>query len=242
MADAWDPAQYERFQQEREQPGIDLIAGVSVRPGMKAIDLGCGTGALTARLHALLPGAQTLGLDNSPAMLAKAPSAPGLQFREGDIATFDEPAAYDLVFSNAALQWLPEDHPGLFARLRRALRPGGQLAIQVPANQDHPSQTIARDLSGEASPIAVLPPERYAELLHELGFTRQAVQLRVYGHLLPRPSEVVEWCKGTLLTHYQHRPDYPDFLRRYSERLLAVLPAREPYFFTFKRILLWAQL
>src|SRR5216117_2935146 len=116
--DAWDPAQYERFRDERARPFLDLLALVRPRPGMRVVDLGCGTGELTARLHDEV-------------------AAGGLRFEASDIAAFAAHAAWDLVFSNAALHWV-DDHPALFARLTAALRPGGQLAVQMPANFDHP--------------------------------------------------------------------------------------------------------
>ncbi len=254
--DAWDPAQYERFRDERARPFLDLLALVRPRPGMRVVDLGCGTGELSARLHHELAAGETLGIDRSEAMLARArPLAEGgLRFEAGDIAAFAARAAYDLVFSNAALHWV-DDHPALFARLTAALRPGGQLAVQMPANFDHPSHVVAAQVAGEepfrdalgahARPgRAVLPPEEYALLLERLGYAEQHVRLQVYGHRLAARDEVVEWVKGTLLTDYQRRLPaelYARFVARYRERLLPALEDTRPYFFTFKRVLLWAQ-
>jgi SAM-dependent methyltransferase len=73
----------------------------------------------------------------------------GLRFELGDIAGFDAPSEFDVVFSNAALHWVP-DHPSLLRRLRDALRPGGQLAVQVPANGDHPSHALPFEIAHEA--------------------------------------------------------------------------------------------
>ena len=254
--DAWDPAQYGRFRDERARPFLDLLALVRPRPGMRVVDLGCGTGELTARLHHELGAGETLGIDRSEAMLERArPRAEdGLRFEAGDIAAFAARAAYDLVFSNAALHWV-DDHPAVFARLTAALRPGGQLAVQMPANFDHPSHVVAAEVAGEApfrdalgaharSGRAVLPPEEYALLLERLGYDEQHVRLQVYGHRLAARDEVVEWVKGTLLTDYQRRLPaelYARFVTRYRERLLPALEDARPYFFPFKRVLLWAQ-
>src|SRR5205823_5573075 len=119
---------------------------VRPRPGMRVVDLGCGTGELTARLHHELAAGETLGIDRSEAMLAQArPRAEGgLRFEAGDIGAFAACAAWDVVFSNAALHWV-DDHAALFARLTAALRAGGQLAVQMPANFDHPSHVIAAE-------------------------------------------------------------------------------------------------
>jgi trans-aconitate 2-methyltransferase len=253
---AWDPAQYNRFRAERRQPFLDLLALVEPRPGLRVVDLGCGTGELTRVLHDRLPGAETLGLDSAESMLAEsvAFATAGLRFARGDIGTFAADAAYDLIVSNAALHWLP-DHAELFARLRRALAGGGQLAVQMPVNHDHPSHTVAAQLAGEPpfrDPLAgftvttpVQAPVWYAAHLHRLGFRRQHVRVQVYGHLLAARDEVVEWVRGSLLTAYQRRLPadlWPAFLERYRARLLAALPDERPFFYPFKRLLLWGAL
>ena len=89
----------------------------------------------------------------------------------------------------------------------------------------------------EVRPAYVLPPERYASLLHEIGFRRQHVRLQVYGHLLPSSEDVIEWVKGTLLTFYVHDPRFID---RYRERLLQRIGVQRPYFYTYKRLLIVA--
>src|SRR5947209_17604885 len=89
MPEGWNPDQYLRFQAEREQPFWDLLALVRKKPGMRVCDLGCGTGALTAKLHRELSARETIGVDSSAAMLSKAPQTPGLRFIEARIEDFD---------------------------------------------------------------------------------------------------------------------------------------------------------
>jgi trans-aconitate 2-methyltransferase len=257
MTDQWDPGQYEKFAAERAQPFFDLLALVEPTPGGEVIDLGCGTGALTARLHAHALAGTTVGIDSSEAMLAEARprAADGLRFEAGDISLFDCECQFDVIFSNAALHWVP-DHPSLLGRLARGLRPRGQLAVQVPANADHPSHVVASQVAREQPFIdnmrepppagihEVLPPERYAELLNDLGFATQHVRLQVYGHHLASTESVVEWTKGTALLRFERllTPElYESFVDRYRQRLVEVLGDRAPYFFTFKRILFWAR-
>lgn len=259
MSDAWDPAQYERFAAERSQPFHDLAGLVHGTGHARVADLGCGTGALTADLHRRLQAAETVGVDSSAAMLASAAphAGGGLRFEEGDIGTWSSAGDHDVVFSNAALQWVP-DHPAVLRRWTVALRPGGQLAVQVPANVDHPSHTVSAQLAAEppfvddfdgappADPVrGVLPPEQYAELLHQLGFEAQHVRLQVYGHVLPSTAAVVEWVKGTSLTRFQKvlpEERFDAFVAAYRRRLLAALGDHTPYFYAFKRILLWGRL
>jgi trans-aconitate 2-methyltransferase len=244
----WDPRQYERFKAERAQPFHDLVALIEKRPSMRVADLGCGTGELTRALHEQLGAAETLGIDSSETMLLKSGAFEGdaLYFERGDIEAFVADKPFDLLFSNAALHWVGE-HESLFARLAGFLAPHGQLAVQMPANEDHPSHAIAREVAvelGHAPRISsVLPAERYAVLLHTLGFARQHVRLQVYGHLLGESRDVVEWVRGTLLTDYQQRmseSDFARFLEVYTEKVTAALGDERPFFYTYKRVLMWA--
>ena len=251
--DTWDPAQYERFERERSAPFFDLLDLVKPCPGGRVVDLGCGTGELTRALHERTRAGSTVGLDSSPAMLKRSAdhTGDGLTFELGDIAEWAPSRPVDLIFSNAALHWI-DHHDVLFTRLTGALSRGGQLAVQVPANHDHPSHLVAERvateepfraaLGGYLRRTPVLAPERYARLLHRLGYGTQHVRLQVYLHLLPEPGAIVDWVKGTLLTDYRRRlPDrvYEDFVARYRELLVSELPDERPFPFSFKRVLLW---
>ena len=165
-------------------------------------------------------------------------------------------ATYDLVFATPRLQWVP-DHPGVVTRWWAALRPGGQLAVQIPANADHPSHRVAAEVAasepfrsamGGAPPpdqvaANVLAPEQYAILLDHLGAARQHVRLQVYGHVLARSADVVEWVKGTSLTRFTNvlPADAPRGVRRRVPPAPAARASatRAPYFYPFKRILFW---
>jgi trans-aconitate 2-methyltransferase len=256
--EGWNPDQYERFHAERRQPFDDLVGLCAPVPGGKIVDLGCGTGNLTADLHVRLQAAETVGVDSSESMLERAKEnhgdVPGLSFVAGSIERWLG-HDLDLVFANASLQWV-DDHLNLLARMRTALTHGGQLAFQVPANFRHPSHALALQVANEAPFIDaldedppvdrgryVLTPEIYADLLYELGATKQVVRMQVYGHELDSTADVVEWVMGTLLTPYRTRlsPElFTAFVDRYRERLLEELGDREPYFYGFRRILCWA--
>ena len=252
--DAWDPAQYERFAAERAQPFWDLVALVERRPIGGAVDLGCGTGELTAAAAERLGIADITGVDSSRQMLDKAPA--GLVVAEGDIATRTSAGDHDLVLANASLHWVP-DHPGVLARWWAALTSGGQLAVQVPSSADHASHLVAVEVANSepylsamggqppSDPVAdnVLRPEDYAVVLDDLGAERQHVRLQVYGHRLDNSSDVVEWLKGTSLTRIAKAlpgDAYERFLDEYRSRLLAEIGGRVPYFYPYKRILFWA--
>jgi trans-aconitate 2-methyltransferase len=250
VSDAWDPSQYERFREERQQPFYDLLKLVLPKRAMRVLDLGCGTGELTREMHRHLKAAKTHGIDSSSSMLerTKEIAEPGLTFAQGQLE--EAGGEWDLIFSNAALHWV-EHHEAVLAKLTAALAPGGQLAIQMPANQDHPSHVVANELAMEFPALkgvgarqTVLPVEQYGRILAKLGFRQQNVRVQVYVHKLPSKEGVVEWVKGALLTDFKKRLDdatYAKFLEAYRTRLLARLDDEKPYLYTFKRILFWGE-
>ena len=257
---AWDPDRYGRFAAERAQPFHDLVGLVARdRPIGRLVDLGCGTGELTAALVAELGAREATGVDTSPRMLARcaAHAGPRLRFLRADLATWTSDGDHDVVLANASLHWVP-DHPTVLARWTDALVPGGQLAVQVPANADHPShrasvavaerEPFRSALGGTvpADPVAanVLRPEDYALLLHDLGYGDQHVRLQVYTHELASTDDVVEWVRGSSLTRFtailppdEHEP----FVEAYRRELHERIGRRAPYLYTFKRILLWGR-
>ncbi len=252
-AEEWDPDQYNRFAAQREEPFWDLARLVVPVDHPCLVDLGCGDGRLTARLHRRLGAAETVGVDRSRAMLdaAAAHAGDGIRFELGDIGTWERPARYDIVVANASLQWVP-DHRAVLGRWAASLRPGGQVAVQVPANGDHPAHRLAARLGAEllerppADPVAsnVLAPEEYCVLLDELGFATQHVRLQVYAHHLTSTAEVVEWVKGTSLNRFKEvlgPAGWERFVALYGDRLRAELGDRSPYLYPFKRILMWGR-
>lgn len=248
----WNPDQYHRFKEARSAPARDLQAMLPDGPYREIVDLGCGTGEQAAALAARFPAARVLGLDSSPEMLARARehSAPNLRFEGGTILELD--GTYDLMYSNAALQWLP-DHPTLLARLWPRLRPGGVLAVQVPANHDHASHRLlsatADDFRAElggftrfgpahgASPV--LTPAAYAETLDALGATDITALSRVYPVVLAGAAGLLDWTRGTALVPYLSRLDAETgrrFEAAYLERLTDAFPG-ERMFYAFTRVL-----
>ena len=257
----WDPEQYRRFAAERAQPFHDLLALVEPGSIRRAADLGCGPGELTALAAQELDIEEMVGIDNSPAMLAKTVehASDVVRFECGDIAEWTSAGDFDLVIAAASLHWIA-DHRAVMALWTAALRPGGQIAIQVPANADMPSHAVARQVAErepylsmfgpDGPPIDpvqayVLQPEEYAQILYDLGYPRQHVRLQVYPHVLPSTRHVVEWVRGTMLTRFEKRLDrdaFDAFVADYERELLLVLGEHEPHFFPFRRILMWGRL
>jgi trans-aconitate 2-methyltransferase len=242
----WDPRQYRQFADERFAPFDDLAAMVRPRPGMVVVDLGCGTGELTQRLSWKLADATIVGIDSSDAMLERAQTrrAQNLRFERGRIE--DLTGEFDLIFSNAALQWCA-GHRSLLARLFGLLRPDGQLVAQFPARRrPAPYDVIAEiaaeepartELGGWTQTWEVLDLEDYAETFFSLGATDIAALERVYPHVLADADAVVEWQLGTVLVPYRERLTSAQF-ERFVETLRARMRSRwpeHPVFFPFRR-------
>jgi len=252
----WDPSVYERFVAERERPFLDCLGLVRRRPHLDVVDLGCGTGKLTAQLYDALGDARVLGLDSSDEMLAEAASLPsreGLHFALGTIEGFaDAGERYDLIFSHAALHWV-EDHRRLLPRLLARLKPGGQLVAQMPSNHRHPSQVELRKLAAEEPfvsalggwrrEVPVLEIDDYASLLFEAGAAPTVLE-KVYPHVLATAADVVGWQRGTALVPYRERLPtslYTELEDRLLQRMKECYPG-SPVFFGFRRILMAADL
>ncbi len=172
----WDPARYAAFRGLRLRPALDLLAQVGEAPAGDVIDLGCGDGAVAGALRARFPAARLVGVDGSAAMLAKAVGYGALV--AGDIAAWQPETPPALIFSNAALQWLPA-HEALLPRLAGFLVPGGVLAVQMPRQWAAPSHRLIGEVAAALFPgrfAAVRPdpvaaPEDYHALLAGIGET-----------------------------------------------------------------------
>ncbi|MEU1129483.1 trans-aconitate 2-methyltransferase [Streptomyces sp. NPDC005900] len=218
-AATWDPRQYLRHGDHRARPFLDLLERVPELPAAggrppRVADLGCGPGTLTRLLARRWPDAHLTGLDNSPQMLAEAERFAGptdgggrLDFAAADAAQWaPAPGTYDLILSNATLQWVP-GHPDSFPAWIAALTPGGTFAFQVPGNFDAPSHVLMRELAESGSwrerlggrlrhADAVLTPAAYLERLTGLGCEVDAWET-TYLHVLKGPDPVLDWVKGT---------------------------------------------
>jgi trans-aconitate 2-methyltransferase len=112
----WNPEQYLKFKNERTQPSIDLVSKIKIDHPKSIIDIGCGPGNSTQVLYQRWPEAEIIGLDSSEQMIKKArEDFPQQKWFLADASGFGSDRTYDLVFSNAALQWV-HDHETLLPR------------------------------------------------------------------------------------------------------------------------------
>lgn len=260
-APTWDPQQYLKHAGHRARPFLDLLARIPELPTRPAriADLGCGPGNVTALLADRWPEARITGFDLSTDMLHRAteehagPTAGGgrLEFRPADIGTWLPEEPYDLIVSNAALQWVPS-HPGSFGAWVNGLRPGGTFAFQIPANFTAPSHALLAELCDAprwrgrlaghgARYIHLLEPAEYLARLTELGCTVE-VWNTTYHQLLHGPDPVLDWVKGTALRPVltalgDDREAVDAFLTEYRDQLReAYPPGPRGTVFPFRRI------
>lgn len=193
--DGWSPESYARFASHREAPFEALLELLSPCPGGAVLDLGCGTGALTARAHARLGAARTLGLDSSAAMLAAGDGVPGVTLERRELpAGLPRGERFERVLSNSAFNWLA-DHRALVPQVVGLVAPGGELAIQMPSNPGTPfsdaaleaAARFASELDGWVYRSPVEAPEVYAELLAR---DARVARSRVGGLVLPPAARV----------------------------------------------------
>ncbi|MGH3241495.1 MAG: trans-aconitate 2-methyltransferase [Spirillospora sp.] len=251
MKTVWDPAQYEAFVGERARPFRELVGRLTGPAPARVVDLGCGTGELTATLADRWPDAVIDGVDGSADMIAEARGReiPGrLGFRVGDVAAWRPDHPVDLIVSNAVLHWIPE-HPELLPQWADALTPGGRLAFQVPGNFGEPSHVLLRELGRSdrwraklgalQHDAPILDPPGYLDLLTRHGCAVDAWET-TYAQVLHGEDPVLEWVKGSTLRPVLSaldRAETDEFLADYRDRLRQAYPSA-PYgtVFPFRRI------
>jgi trans-aconitate 2-methyltransferase len=234
----WRADAYRRFEAERTRPAADLLARVPPDARRSIVDLGCGPGNSTALLAERHPKAAIVGLDSSPNMLAAARARlPRADFRQGDIAEWSDPSA-ELVFANAALQWVP-DHIGVMRRLAAELPARGCLAVQMPDNEDEPSHALMREIAATARfrdklADAAAARERiggFAEYDDALSASCEEVDVwrTTYVHRLAGPDAIVAWLESTGLRPFLNPLDADeraDFLALYRAAIARAYPSR----------------
>lgn len=241
----WDPGHYEEFLAERHQPGRDLMARIDLTYPTDIVDLGCGTGRLTSELAARWPAAAVIGIDRSPEMMAAA--APQVDYRVGDIETWEPPEPVDLIFANASLQWI-DDHPLLFPRLASMLSPGGILAVQMPLSWDQPSHRILRSVAAEFGVEITSPPTLDPNEYHEVlaGHATTEVWVTTYHHVLTGNNPVFRWVSATGMQRFLKRIDserHDAYQAECARRMEAAYPPnkRGETVFPFTRLFVLAQ-
>jgi trans-aconitate 2-methyltransferase len=225
----WDSQLYLRYERERTQPSIDLVAKIDLESPEAIIDLGCGPGNSTRVLQERWPRSQITGLDSSTAMIEKARQSSGaIEWKVGDIQTWSEPDRFDLIFANASLHWLA-DHRTLTKRLLDAVKPWGILAFQMPALYNQPAAQAVHDLSESPKWKSYRLSERYILRTHTPGeyydwLAPLSKQLHiwetVYFHEMANHDAIVEFYSSTGLKPYLEGLPSVELRNRFTESVL----------------------
>ena len=199
----WNAGQYLKFEDERTRPARDLLAQVPLTEVRRAIDLGCGPGNSTELLVRRYPKAFVRGVDSSKDMLRQARKRlPNCDFVEGDLANWTPDEPVDLLFANAAYQWVP-DHLNAICRVVETLATGGVLALQMPDNTREPSHVAMEHVAkrfgaGQGARVDLPTVGAYYDALRPLC-RRVEIWHTIYNHSMAGPGAIAEWFRGTAL-------------------------------------------
>lgn len=251
----WNPELYDQYKDVRYKPFYDLAALIRPENDIKAIDLGCGTGEQTSILTEKLTGSTFLGIDSSAEMLEKSKKYENgnLHFKLQSIENAAESGQkWNLVFSNAALQWV-DDHETLFPKIIGSLSPEGQLAIQIPVQNENVLNQILMQLADEepyssylnhfnrSSPV--LSMDEYAQILFDNGIQEIEIYQKVYPIIADDCETLYTFISGTALLPYLERlkKEQKDrFIAEFKSRI-AHRFTRYPAIYAFKRILMYGR-
>ena len=255
---SWRPDDYLRFEQERTRPCRDLVHRIPVDRPRTVIDLGCGPGNSTAVLAERWPSADITGLDSSAEMLERAHATGGaIRWITGDIEAWaGSTDKSDIVFSNAALQWVT-NHAELYPRLLERVSDGGALAIQVPANLDAPAQRMMRQVAASPAWRNRFSSAKVRDwFVHDAAFYYDLLAGRAstldlwtteYIHIMPGVEAITEWYRATGLRPFLEvltsDADRQEFLNDYTDALRREYIPRQDgrVLFPFRRLFLIAR-
>jgi len=251
----WNPAQYLKFAQPRFRPAQDLLARITAESPQTIYDLGCGAGNITQLLAERWPLAKITGIDDSEEMLAQAAkSQSNISWQQQSIAGWAPNQPADLIFTNAALHWLP-NHAELFPRLMNCLAPGGVLAVQMPRNFNAPSHALVAEtirlgpwrskLEPLLRPPPVGDPLFYYELIEPYASGVDIWETE-YLQVLQGKDPVKEWTKGTWLIQFLEELDISErlsFEDDYAQRVAQAYPPQKngSTLFPFRRLFMIVQ-
>lgn len=251
----WNPETYNQFKNIRFKPFFDLLDMIKDESPMKAIDLGCGTGEQTAILAEKFSQSTFIGIDSSAEMLEKSKSLENerLQFRQATTEKILESNEnWDLIFSNAALQW-SDNHQDLFPQLISKLKTNGQLAIQMPYQPGNILNQILFELAKEEPfktqlnswnrPSAVLTIDEYAQILFDNGIEDLNLSQKIYPIIAEDHETLFNFISGSALIPYLERlteDQQKAFTTEFKHRIAKHF-TKLPAIYSFKRILLYGR-
>lgn len=204
----WNSTQYLLFEKQRTQPATDLASRIRNYNPNNVLDIGCGPGNSSHVLKEIFPDAKVIGIDNSSDMIEKAKQTySNIEFRRENANEIK--GQYDVIFSNACLQWIP-NHRQLIPSLMERLEDKGVLAVQIPMNEQEPLFQIIKSITSNSKwgfhntileKANTLYPDEYFEILSECSSSFQIWETTYY-HTLSNHKAMLDWVKGTRIRPY----------------------------------------
>lgn len=211
----WNPDHYLKFRNERTQPSIDLVNRINIdfTPG-NIIDVGCGPGNSSQVLVRRWPECRLVGIDNSETMIAKAKTDyPASEWILANASSFISDKKFDIVFSNAAIQWIP-DHKLLLKNFNGLLTGRGVMAVQIPLFWDMPVGKAIRAVSAESHWLKLTEgvdqlfeihdPYYYFDIITEM-FSAVDMWKTSYMHVLDSHQAILDMIRSTGLRPYYEK-------------------------------------
>ncbi len=235
--DRWNPDSYLKYEHERTLPSRDLVAHIDLSDPHRIVDVGCGPGNSTKILRDRWPNAEIAGLDSSEEMVEKARATfPTCEWILADVESWHPSGKFDVVFSNAALQWMA-DQQHIIPRLFGCLNDGGVLAVQVPLNTDSPLHKAVIAVSqrtewcerllGCDSRLTYHDQSFYYDLLSDLT-TRMDLWITTYLHVMDSRQDLIDWYSSTGLKPYLSRIGTEEGRKQFADQVLEVCSGQYP--------------
>lgn len=252
----WNPEQYLKFDRERRQPSVDLVTKINHTKTRRIADIGCGTGNSTQVLYQKWPKSEIIGIDNSPAMIEKAmKDYPNQKWLIADAGKEELPGRFDVIFSNATIQWIP-DHAKLIERFCRHLNIGGILAVQIPLFYQMPLSDAILKVAGQFEWQFSPKNEESHFTIHDSSFYYDCLAshfsaidfwITDYVHVMPSQLSILEMIRTTGMKPYLERienePRKQEFERMVLDEIIQVYPSHKDgkVLFPFRRLFFVAQ-
>jgi trans-aconitate 2-methyltransferase len=228
----WNPILYLKFKNERTQPSLDLISKINILNPEKIIDIGCGPGNSTEILLKKWQNSKITGIDNSPAMIEKAKNDhPEQIWKIQDASNIGLKEKYDIVFSNATIQWIP-DHERLLLNFINMVKKNGALAVQLPLYNEMPICEIIDNVfkkvqSGKQkfdlnSVFTFHNSKFYYDVL--INHVEQIeIWETTYIHIMNSCKEIIEMIKSTGMKPYLEKINEDKEKIEFEERVFSEL-------------------
>lgn len=236
----WQPELYLKFERQRTQPAVDLAARIQIVSPKRIIDIGCGPGNSTAVLRRRWTKADITGVDSSPAMISQAEkSDSGINWVCADASDgIGGLGEFDIVFSNAALQWMPR-HEMLLPQLFSMMASGGVLAAQIPHTTHMPIHMELQSLAhgqrwgsklGSVATHSTFDAPYYYDILSKLTMDVELWETHYY-HVMENHHALVQWYSSTGLKPYldalTSEEDKARFLAEFKTMISGTYPAKQ---------------